>query len=151
MVNHTLDRVVLTLRFRNLRWAGAHMTEFDIRTNERGYLLSVDRFRTGARTETFLAREPSIPEPDPDAECPEVGYITSEIPCARLVARIKPDLDVVTVSIPRRCLSTPRWVQVGASNLRFVDDGPIYSDQWAPPGSDTTGFFGPYGPRVRSS
>ena len=66
----------------------------------------------------------------------------------RMVARILPDLDVVKVSIPRRCLSTPRWVQVGASNVRFVDER-IYSDQWAPPGSDETGFFRPYGPRVR--
>lgn len=149
VVNHTAERVVLTLRFRDLRWRGGHMTTFAIRTHEWGYLLSVDRLRTGGRTEFFLAREPTdISEPD---ECGGVGIILGDLYCPRLTGEIAPDRDVVKVSIPRPCLSTPRWVQVGAHNYRFDDDGRIFSDRWAPAGSDETSFFGPYGPRVRPS
>lgn len=151
VVNHTLERVVLTLRLRDLRARGSNMTEFAIRTNERGYTLDVDRFDTGGKPETFLALEPKLSEPD---ECGGFSTITSDIPCARLVAEIAPDRDVVKVSIPRRCLSTPRWVQVGASNFRFEDEAGgtfrVYGDRWAPPGSDESGFLGPYGRRVLS-
>lgn len=146
VVNHAAERVVLTLRFRDLRARGAHMTEFAIRTNERAYVLDVDRMKTGGRTHFFLARQPNdIPEPD---ECGGMGLMFVGLGCPGITGQIAPDLDVVKVSIPRPCLSKPRWVQVGARNHRFEDDGRIFSDQWAPPGSDDTDFFGPYGPRV---
>lgn len=149
VVNHTTERVVLTLRLRDLRWRGQSMTEFAIRTNERGYVLDVDRLRTGGRTRFFLARQPTtIPEPD---ECGGVGLGFADLGCLRLTGEIAPDRDVVKVSIPRPCLSKPRWVQVGALNYRFDDDGRIFSDRWAPPGSDETAFYGPYGPRVHRS
>jgi hypothetical protein len=151
VVNHTAERVVLTLRFRDLRRRGAHMTQFAIRTDERGYLLNVDRWKTGAKTESFLAHEPSIPEPDPEAECGGIVILMEDRYCPRLTGQIAPDIDVVKVSIPRRCLSTPRWVQVGAHNYRFEEDGRSFYDRWAPAGSDETSFFGPYGPRVRPS
>lgn len=151
IVNHTLERVVLTLRLRDLRARGSNMTEFAIRTNERGYLLDVHRFETGSKPDFFLAREPVVPEPDPENECGGVVIITTDLYCPRLTGEIAPDKDVVKVLIPRRCLSTPRWVQVGAYNMRFEDDGRSFFDRWAPPGSDETSFFGPYGPRVRAS
>ena len=149
VVNHTTERVMLTLRLRDLRWRGANMTMFAIRTNERGYILNVDRHRTGGRTNLFLARQPTdIPEPD---ECGGVALMFGDLGCRRLTGEIAPDRDVVRVSIPRRCLSTPRWVQAGASNYRFEEDGRAFHDRWAPAGSDESSFFGPYGPRVRSS
>ena len=148
IVNHTMERVVLTLRFRDLRLRGGHMTQFAIMTNERGYVLDVDRFETGAKTEFFFSHQPTdIPEPN---ECGGIGLLFEDLGCLRLTGEIAADRDVVKVSIPRRCLSTPRWVQVGASNHRY-EDGRVYSDHWAPPGSDETSFFGPYGPRVRAS
>lgn len=147
VINHTTERVVLTLRFRDLRWRGAHMTTFAIRTHERGYQLSVDRLKTGGRARFFLAREPTdISEPN---ECGGVAIILTDLYCPRLTGEIAPDRDVVRVSIPRPCLSTPRWVQVGAHSNRFDEDGRSFADRWAPAGSDETSFFGPYGPRVR--
>ena len=154
VVNHTLERVVVTLRLRDLRARGANMTTFAIRTNERGYVLNVDRFETGAKPEFFLALEPEVQGPDPGDECGGATTISEGRYCPRLTGEIAPERDVVKVSIPRRCLSTPRWVQAGASNYRFEDDGShrfrVYSDRWAPPGSDETGFYGPYGRRVLS-
>jgi hypothetical protein len=57
----------------------------------------------------------------------------------------------VTISVPRDCLGTPRWVRIGAYVMTGDDDGDLLGfDTWLPAGRQPTGFvIGAVGPRLR--
>jgi hypothetical protein len=68
--------------------------------------------------------------------------------CDGLNHRIDYSRNVVTVSVPRSCLSNPRWVRVGIGTAWIKDSGDAYVDEALRAG--TVSGYGPkLSPRVR--
>jgi hypothetical protein len=145
-VGHMKDSVVVVAHFVDLKRWGDHETEFAIRTNGRDYTVDVSRYKTGGTVEVELFR--STPPPEPTGECGSVVIAKSALSCPRLTGEIAPRGDLVSVRVPRRCVSYPRWVRGGARSHRWVGDA-VHADTWAPAGTDASGIIGPFGPRVR--
>ena len=145
-VRHLRDSVVLVVHFADLKRWGHHSTEFAIRTNERDYTVDVSRYETGGAVYVELFR--STPPPEPSGECGFVVVGQPALSCRHLTGEIAPRRDLVSVQVPRRCVSYPRWVRGGARSLRWRGDT-AHADTWAPAGTDANGFIGPFGPRVR--
>lgn len=112
----------------------------------------VDAIRDGRRGKlmTFLAREPHFSPPD---DCgSSVGTSTGRS-CDGLAAAVDSRHRALDITVPRVCLSDPRWVQVGVAVLGgfkgTAEEFTLHSDEWAPPGVQDSGYLPPYGPRVR--
>jgi hypothetical protein len=64
----------------------------------------------------------------------------------------------VRATIPRSCLKNPRWVRVGVSadGWNGSEDpadksGDYFSDEWGAPGTSTSIWLPPFGPKVRAA
>jgi hypothetical protein len=68
------------------------------------------------------------------------------VKCRGLAARVDYTANRVQATIPRRCLSAPRWVQVGAAALTGSPDETVYADVAGLNGTASALVFGP---RVR--
>ena len=139
-VRHSRDDVVLTVAVTGLVRAGAASASFTVLTPGRD--LFVDVYRYAGRTRIDLAELPRIDEDDVD-ECGSFFFGAGVIPCPRARGEIAVKESRIRVTLPRRCLGTPRWVRVGVG---VCSAG---CDTWAPAGT-TVGFFRPVGRRVHA-
>jgi hypothetical protein len=69
-----------------------------------------------------------------------------KVRCRGLSARVDYTADRVQATIPRRCLSAPRWARVGAAALTGSPDETVYADVAGLNGTASALVFGP---RVR--
>ena len=117
VVDHRLRKVILTVRFAELRRVGPVMHYIPLVTNE------------SLRRNIWVR---------PDAEHPQGQVVFSTgsdriVRCAGLERRIDYTANTLRLEIPRSCLSAPRWVRVGFGAVRshmdgdtgegFIDDG----------------------------
>ncbi len=137
-VRHTRDLVVLSLDVTGLVNRYRTSTTFEVVTPDREWTVDVTHHE--GRTEVGYWRTPQI-TPDEVGECGSYGYVTGVRSCRGAVGTIDARAGRVGVSLPRRCLGTPRWVRAGASIYSGQAHGS--SDTWMPPGSDDGDFTTP--------
>lgn len=99
-------------------------------TPEKAFTVSVSRL--GRRTEVSVARFHVIDQDEID-ECGNYAYDSGVRSCRGAAASIRTGRDRITLSLPRRCLRTPRWVRVGADVYSFSQHGTTF-DRWYPAG-----------------
>ena len=148
IVRHEKYAVVVVVRFNDLGWSRQQSTVIAIKTPTRAYTADVFRSRTDGTAEVYLFPSEPPPPPDPNDECGFVTTIEAGVGCRNLEGRIAPDHDLVSVRVPRRCIGYPTWVKGGARASRWLEDGAVHSDTWAPEGTEGTSWFGPVGPQV---
>jgi hypothetical protein len=136
VVRHAPRRVFVTVRFRELR--AMHPMQIHViqlKTNE------------SLRRELSIIATPQRPQGHADFTRPNGDTVR----CRYLRRQVDYAENVLRVSIPRRCLSHPRWVRVGMGHLRIpkTADGSmvIYADEAYRSG--TVGDRLTLGPRVR--
>lgn len=138
-VVHGPSRVSLTMRFVSLPRPRGHVFTFhafSIKTDEdKRFDLSLTPQRRHPQGERDLSRRNGSP-----------------VRCHGLHSHVDYAHAVVRASIPRECLSSPRWVRVGAGSGTF--DGDLDADQLSVYGDDASraGRVRDYlalGPRVR--
>ncbi|MEZ0578944.1 hypothetical protein [Nocardioides sp. MH1] len=157
-VRHSRRAVEITTHYRDLDPSLEKYLALYVRSADRGWWVDLDRYRSRNgrwHTMTFMAREPRLPDPD-DVEGCGIGIVLFDVGC-RIVSSVDFDADVVSLTIPRRCLRDPRWVRVAAASYRWVDsddpDNPSstsFSDLWDG-GTELTPWAPPYGPRVHAT
>lgn len=100
-IRHSARRVAVRVKFVDLRRAGMFRGDFlSLRTNE------------GVRREVSLMAGTGMWRGEADMTRPS-GH---PVKCA-IRHRINYDTNVVKLSFPRRCASSPRWVQVGLGSM----------------------------------
>lgn len=109
IVNHRAERLRLSMRFRDLSSRGQLYSVFRVATPKRNYMLFVYRLR-GPRATVQASLENEING--------------REVKCQGLRASLAPRTDTLAASVPRKCLSSPRWVKIGAgaSTMRSMPD-----------------------------
>ena len=150
-VRHEGDTVEMRAHLRNLTGWGDRWISFEIQTDERPY--SVDLTRNPARHSEDLWLMDASDVPSPPDECGSYATINFGVPCEGMTADASSRHDHVSVVIPRSCLGSPRWVEVGLRSSRTVGDRYRF-DTWRRPEIDptpTNSLLGPLGPRVRHS
>ena len=145
-VRHPDARVVIVVRFRDLRRQSEQVTSIALRTDRKTYELDIDRGHEG-RTVVFLS---AWRPPEHVGECGAYTTDALGIPCDGMEGTISPTLDRVTARVPRRCVGTPRWVRAGVNTSRTLSSGTRY-DHWEAPGATLVDYLGWLGPRVRHS
>ena len=100
-IRHSARRVAVRVKFADLRRTGVVRGDFlAVRTNE------------GVRREVSLMAGPGLWRGQVDMARPDGRPVR----CA-VRHRINYDTNVVKLSFPRRCVSSPRWVQVGLGSM----------------------------------
>ena len=99
VVAHGDNRLRITVRVRDLVLSSLPETYIRIVTPQQRYAVIAGR-SPGSRAEAVLTRR---------------GL---EADCRGLEARVDGTTDTVTVSLPTTCISSPRWVKVGAGIVR---------------------------------
>jgi hypothetical protein len=90
----------------NLPGSRVFFSSLGIVTDDRDYLVDVDRWKAGGRTEKFLAKQPEkIGKPD---DCGTIGLAYGELPCRGFSGALYPTHDYVHVTVPQACLGDPR-------------------------------------------
>ena len=161
VVRHTRTAVQLSVRFRDLDPALEQVTQLHIATRaRRGWFVDIDRVRGRSgnfRVVAFMGKEPNYPDPeDIDDECGLFGFVTDASRCG-----MRPEIDlvanVITASLPRRCLGNPRWVRVGVGSYGWAEPADpgdksfiSYSDEWGIRNDSASPWLPPYGPKVRT-
>lgn len=151
-VRHAGEEVGLTLDVAGLRRLDDVYLSLLLRTERRGYEVDVD-LRPGRPTRASLTtamRYGPLAEPD---ECGNqyVGGSAQGIAC-RLGAHLDRGAGRVTVTVPRSCLRTPRWVRAGAEVQGDLGEGVVVLDRWERPDrADDDPLTPAYGVRVRWS
>lgn len=112
VVNHSARRVKITIRLEDLQPASAKASFVAvIKTNELTYDLSL--FTTKAVGKTFEM---------------QVRRNGRPINCAAMSKTVSVRDDVVIMSVPRRCLRSPRWVAVGVGAFRMIGEAYLVDD-----------------------
>lgn len=156
-VAHTQKVVRVKAVFADLDPAKEQSVTIHVATPRRAYSVDVNRYEAKPghfKLMTFVSKEPQPPTDDQLDECGGWGYVSTEICHAAGV--VDTDANVVTVTVPRACLHTPDWVQVGLSasgsaNWDYSEEhtsGDIFSDYWSADGAPYEGWLPPYGPEV---
>lgn len=104
---HTTDRVVVRVRHRDLNKAFTHGHLVQVVTDE------------GLRREVNVVAGAGSAQPDMVEVSRPNGAVVS---CAGVRASYDLANEVALVSVPRRCLGTPRWVRVGVGAFSMTDD-----------------------------
>lgn len=111
-IRHTRDKVVVRTTFRKLsRTSDERLFVGRIVTNEGLKRDAVMYFEPGAGRGTAMLLRPN----GALARCTVSG-------------RVDYGNDVLVLSVPRRCLSAPRWVRVGVGYARYQDGGVEFAD-----------------------
>lgn len=141
-IGHRAHAVRVRVHFQDLVATGRQFTEVLLRTGDaKGHIVEVSHLRGGG-VRTFFYEEPT---PDlGDEDCG--GVIVAAEPCDGLGASMSARHDVVSLHVPRDCLSEPPWVR-GAASSYTHEHGTTYHDMWATPGPSGTGWAS-IGPRV---
>ena len=157
-VRHTRRAVILTTRVARLDRRLEQSVSLYVRSEDRGWWLDVDRFKTHSgnwRVMTFMAREPKLPDPD-DVEGCGIGISLIDVGC-RTTGTVDFEHDLIRLTVPRQCMGNPRWVRVGADASQFVEpEDPdseawtTFSDEWDD-GVELSPWMPPFGPRVRAT
>jgi hypothetical protein len=158
-LRHTRTAVQVTTTFRDLDDDLEQMESIYLRTPVGGYWLDIDRYeaRSGHwRTETFLSKAPTYPDPDEVGEC-GFGVVSIGLAC-RVGRTIDFDEDLIRLTVPRTCLKSPGWVRVGADSYQVIEpDDPdadptftVFYDDWDR-GTVLTKWRISYGPRVHAT
>ncbi|WP_148613171.1 hypothetical protein [Nocardioides rubriscoriae] len=130
-VRHTPDLVVVSVDVTGLVNRYRTSTMFDVVTPDREWTVDVSHYQ--GRTEVDYFRTPRIRQ-DQVGECGSYAYAVRPRTCRGAVGTIDVRGGRITVSVPRRCLGTPRWVRAGASV--YCGRGHGSSDGWRPAGAD---------------
>jgi hypothetical protein len=93
-----------------------------------------------------------------DPGCGPAVVYGQEVVCDEVDADVDPQADRVSITVPRDCLGTPRWVRVGALAGGFDADQltggsttvTLWADVFGPAGATPTALLPPSGPRVTS-
>lgn len=111
-VRHTATKVVLKGRYADLQKA------------ENRYLFGVE-----LRTDEGLKREIGVETLSRPGwgGTPYFAKRDGETPCRGLGHSIDYATETVTVTVPRTCLSKPRWVQVRSMSVAFEEGGEVFS------------------------
>lgn len=127
VVRHDASAVQLRVQVRELRRQASSLY-FEVRTHAgRRYQLAVERNRRGRVTTTSMGRlNDRIPEPDQCGVSDEGWFVG---PCRGLAAAVDYRKDSMTVTVPGRCLGSPRWVRASASLHRWLVDRAVV-DAW---------------------
>ncbi|WP_374456673.1 hypothetical protein [Nocardioides sp.] len=150
-VRHEGDTVEMRAHLRNLTGWGDRWVNFEIQTDRRPYSVHLTRNPSTHPRDPWLMDASDVPSP-PD-ECGTYSTINIGVPCEGLTASVSSREDYVAVVIPRSCLGSPRWVEVGLQSYRTVGDRSRF-DRWRraePDPTPTNSLLGPLGPRVRHS
>lgn len=154
-VRHSRTYIALRARFRDLDVGLEQMTTFHLASEKSAWMLSIYRLqkRDGTfRMLTFLGKTPKEPDELGPDEC---GYMIGimGISC-RTSPQVDHDADVVSATIPRRCLGNPRWVRAGVETYgaaRSEEDVATYFfDQWGSEEDRHSLIVSPLGDRVRA-
>jgi hypothetical protein len=167
-VRHDRTTIEVEVWFRDLHPKLEQSLNLRLKTVAGTWSLSVDRSHGDRprkfRTWTNLSREPGPPDPadvDPDGDgCSSWSVVSVVKNCNGLQGTVDLDRDVITVSLPRTCLRSPRWVRVGAGSSGYEypatpsdQASPYtfngYNDSWDPEGTTSTDGLPPLGPRLR--
>lgn len=144
-VRHMKYSVEAVVGFSALDRRSTQKVETAIKTNERTYTVEVNRFQDGRPSEVLLFQ---YERPQQSGTCgSSATFLLGPLRCRNLSGAYALGSESVAVSIPRRCLSHPRWVRGAARTHRWEDDV-VHSDTWAPAGSHVPRFIGPFGARV---
>jgi hypothetical protein len=113
VVKHTAKAVVAKATYTDLARSGHQfMYALRLRTNEGVKRdVNVDTLFSGWKGNVTLSKANG-----------------SEVRCRGLSHAIDYAADTVTVSVPRRCLSAPRWVQAFTAAIGFSETGDFYID-----------------------
>ncbi len=150
-VRHTTSAVVVTLDVTGLGRLDEPLVDLPLRSDRRDYEVGVD-LRPGlpVRADLWTATEYSEPsEPDECGQQYVVGG-SSGVDC-RVAARLDRRAGRVTVTVPRPCLRSPRWVRAGATVQGDLGEGTVVLDQWERPDrADDDSLTPAYGARVHA-
>ncbi|MDO9457013.1 hypothetical protein [Nocardioides sp.] len=152
-VRHTGDDVTLVLRVVGLGKLKQIYLSLPLRTNRRSYDVVVD-FPGKRPVRASLWTPTTYGEPSEPDECGNVyvGGGAQGLGCPEIAASFDRPTGRVTVTLPRSCLGTPRWVQAGASVQGTHGNDVVVLDHWQRPGTGDDDFRTPdYGARVRHS
>lgn len=125
---HATRRVIVGLRFRNIKPTGDMSHSLVFRTDRARYFLQIEH--TGGRVQfTFFYNESR----------------DSIVRCGGLKIHVGVRTDRLGVSVPRGCLNRPRWVRVGGETYTSSGSGTFdYDDAMRRGRSDSNwGFEGP--------
>jgi hypothetical protein len=152
-VEHTSSDVIVTIALREVRRRNDFYAQINIRTPGPDFELTLTRSKGQEEPQpfAFLAREPRPPRPSQVSECGMFGIAQTEWSCEGLVASADPRADVLTATLPRRCIKSPRWVRVGAS-VQATEE-PYLRDEWGTKKDAPRNNFlvNPLGPRVHAA
>lgn len=155
-VDHDRSTVHVTVHMEDIPSAGEHDTIVYLQTSAGGGEAHV--VRTSGESQPFVEfmdlpdyeAYDDIDASSGSAECGLVSIGMVGQPCD-VTGDLDDVHDVVEVHVPRRCLGSPAWVQVGvmASFSEPGDPDSFRTAYWQPAGTSApTGFGPPYGPRV---
>ena len=122
--------------------------ELVVRTPDGMYDVQVTTSSSGRTVSSFATAKVTL-----DPGC---AYLdTHQRRCRGFTAKIDPQQDLVTVTVPSACLGEPRWVRVGAWVAGFDPDSgsvedpvvPVTFDAWGARGGEIT-VLPPFGPTV---
>ncbi|WP_139983291.1 hypothetical protein [Nocardioides litoris] len=150
-VQHTRDELLLTMRATGLPGVRRTVASFVVATPAGVWDADVASGASGRRPVVTVTRQARrLP---PAGECGTYAFFSEAGRCAGAAAVVRPGTGLVRVTLPRRCVGSPRWVRVGGSLQVLVPDRTDSSwDRWEPrSGGTEVGVFGdPVGPRVRA-
>lgn len=130
---HGHRRVIVGVRFRNIKPTGYMSHDVAFKTDRARYLLSIQH--TGRRVQ--------------DVSFDKGDAVT--VHCGDLKIHVGVRTDRLGISVPRGCLNRPRWVRVGAETFTSPSSGDFdYDDAMRRGRRDANwGFVGPLlGPRL---
>ena len=149
VVSHRRREVRLVVRFEDLDRGLEQHTSIAVRSGERHWVLTVNRFRDFDadvfQVVGFLARTKATTG---EVECGPVLDLTPTDCHVRPTVDL--DANAVRVDVPRSCLRHPRWVRVGAratGEAQTEAGRDLFSDVWGAGGSLST-WPPPLGARV---
>jgi hypothetical protein len=148
-ISHGADQIDLTLRLRSMPNLQRSSLDFALRTPDQAF--AVDVYRSQRRNQVMVSVEKPPPPPPHGVRCYSFVINIAVRPCPAAEADLDTATSTVSLSVPRSCLSSPKWIRVGAEVSTYVR-GVSYHDAWAPRGSRPSGPWGHvYGPRVRAA
>lgn len=151
-VRHARDTVTVRVDVVGLAQVRRPSTVIPLRTERRDYEVDVT-VRPGRPVRAFLSTATRYTVADGPDECDYDAWFgtSSGIPC-RIGTRLDLAAGRLTVSVPRACLRSPRWVRAGASLQAEIDGGAAVLDRWERPDrADGDDLTPAYGARVRWS
>jgi hypothetical protein len=158
-VRHTRDEVRFVVGFRDLDRAMEQSVSVFVRSPRRDWDLDVSRTTwttsSGDKLMFLASLMNAIPEPEGD-ECGATWVITKEKRC-RMPHSIHFASERITVTVPRHCIGSPDWVQVGVRSSAVDIDGDwqtagysSFSDEWGEPADGESTWNRPLGPEVHA-